>query len=116
MHSSKKALAVPILIMALGCAWLLKALNIIPGVDWIWIIGLGGLGILVLALGGWNRLSVVVGGMLLVSSAFSLIRQMGYLTSQVEVPCLIIVFGGLLLFVQLANVPMPDLKEGNRGP
>ena len=112
MQASKKSLAIPILIMAIGAAWLLNTIGVIPGVDWIWTVGLGTLGILILAFGGWNKVSVVVGAFLLIASVFSVARQTGRLNPQIEVPSLVIVFGVLLLFVQLSNLPMPEaLKE-----
>ncbi len=112
MQASKKSLAVPILIMAIGAAWLLNTIGVIPGVDWIWTVGLGTLGVVILTFGGWNRASVVVGAFLVIASVFSVARQTGRMRLEFEVPSLVIVLGGLLLMAQLANLPMPEaLKQ-----
>jgi hypothetical protein len=114
MNGSKKSLFVSLLIMLLGVAWLLNTLEVIPRVDWIWTVGVSGLGILILALGGWNRISVVVGMFLVFAGTFSILRQTGRMRPEIEVPCLVIVFGGLLLTVQLVHVPLPKWVEEAR--
>jgi hypothetical protein len=115
MNGSKKSLFVSLLITLMGVAWLLNTLDIIPRVDWIWTIGVSGLGILILTLGGWNRISVVVGMFLVFAGTFSILRQTGRMRPEIEVPCLVIVFGALLLTVQLVRVPLPKwLEEAKR--
>ena len=111
MNGSKKPLFVSMLIILLGVAWLLNTLDVIPRVDWLWTLGLSGLGILILALGGWNRITVVVGAFLVVAGTCSMLRQTGRIRPDIEVPCLVIAFGALLLFVQLARIPLPDWME-----
>jgi len=35
MNESKSMVAIAVLVIALGVAWLLNTLNVIPGIDWI---------------------------------------------------------------------------------
>lgn len=99
----------PILVILLGVTWLLNVLKILPGVDWIWTAGLAAVGILTLAVGGINKLTVVVGPFLMVASVCSILRQTGRLEIDREVPVLTIVLGCLLLLVQLLNLPLPEM-------
>jgi len=107
MNASKQ-LIIPILIIALGITWLLNVMDLLPGIDWIWTIGLAVIGILVLAFGGSNKLSLVVGPFLLIGSICSILRQTGKLPINYEVPILVIALGVLLLIVQCLNVPNPE--------
>lgn len=109
--TSGKRFVVPILVILLGVTWLLNVLKIIPGVDWIWTVGLAAVGILTLAVGGVNKLSVVVGPFFMVASVCSILRQTGRLEIDREIPILTIVLGCLLLLVQLINVPLPDILK-----
>src|SRR5438094_7949418 len=77
MNESKSMVAIAVLVIALGVAWLLNTLNVIPSIDWIWTSGLGIAGILVLMMSGIDRVSVVVGPFLLVTSVLSVLRQTG---------------------------------------
>ena len=95
MNESKSMVAIALLVIALGVAWLLNTLNVIPGIDWIWTGGLGIAGILVLMMSGIDRVSVVVGPFLVVTSVLSVLRQTGRLRFDIELPILAIVFGVL---------------------
>jgi hypothetical protein len=104
----KKAAFLPILLMTFGVGWLLTSLGIAPRVDWIWTLGIGAVGLLTLAFGGFNKFTVVVGPFLILSSAFAFLRQMGMLRLEVEAPLLVIIFGALLLVAQMPAVPIPN--------
>ncbi|TVR45925.1 MAG: hypothetical protein EA425_17675 [Puniceicoccaceae bacterium] len=82
-----------------------------PGVDWIWTGGLAAVGILSLALGGINKLTLVTGPFFIVASICSILRQTGNLELDREVPILTIVLGCLLLLVQFINLPTPELLK-----
>jgi hypothetical protein len=114
MTPSKRRLIVPILVILLGVTWLLNVLHIIPGVDWIWTGSLAAVGILTLAIGGINKLTVVAGLFLVVASICSVLRQTGRLAIDLEVPILTIVLGSLLLLVQLTNLPTPEILKPDR--
>jgi hypothetical protein len=57
--------------------------------------------------GGFNKYSIVVGSFFLVASGVSVVRQLGYLDLNVEVPVLFILFGVLLLIAQHPAIPFP---------
>lgn len=104
-----KKLVVPILTIFVGITWLLNVQEIIPGVDWVWAGGLAVAGILSIAIGGLNKVTVVTGPFLLVASVCSLLRQTGRLAIDLEIPVLVIVLGALMLISQLTRLPTPDL-------
>lgn len=106
MTGSMKTLAVPILIIALGVGWLLTTAHVVPGVNWVWTIGLGVTGVLILA-GSFDKVTVVVGPFLMAATFFSILRQTGRLSIDIEVPALVIVFGALMLAAQLLPIPLP---------
>ena len=107
-----KKLIAPILTIIVGLTWLLNTLNIIPGVDWAWSIGLATVGILSVAVGGFNKVSIVTGPFLIIASVFSVMRQTGKINIDLEVPILVIVLGVLMLISQLSKLQLPDaLKE-----
>jgi hypothetical protein len=115
-----KELIAPILVIALGVTWLLNVLNIMPGVDWIWTVGLAAVGVMTLLLGGVNKLTFVVGPFLMIGSVCSLLRQLDKLPIDREVPILTIILGVLMLLVQVLNLPMPESfkldEDENRRP
>ena len=91
---------------------MLNTLNIIPEVDWAWSIGLATVGILSVAIGGFNKVSIVTGPFLIIASVFSVMRQTGRINIDLEVPILVIVLGVLMLISQLSMLQLPDaLKE-----
>ena len=108
MASNRKGYVIPILVIVLGVTWLLNVLGIIPGVDWIWTLGLAAAGVLTLAVGGLNKLTVVVGPFLIVASGCSVLRQTGRLSLDVEAPVLIIVLGCLMFLVQVLDLSAPQ--------
>jgi hypothetical protein len=112
-----KKLAVPLLTILVGVTWLLNVLEILPGVDWMWTVGLAAAGILTVAIGGLNKVSIVTGPFLVVASVCSLLRQTGRLMVDHEIPILVIVLGILMLISQLSNLPVPEalrpLKESD---
>ena len=112
MSKLGKQYVIPILIIVVGIGWLLNVQGIIPKVDWIWTCGLAVVGILTLVVGGLDKLTVVVGPFLIISSICSILRQMDKLSVEKEVPILTIVLGVLLLIVHIVKLPTPDiLKE-----
>ena len=104
-----KKLVVPVLTIVVGMTWLLNVLGIMPGIDWIWTVGLAAAGILTVAIGGLNKVTIVTGPFLLVASVCSLLRQTGRLAVDREIPVLVIVLGILMLVSQLSRLPTPEL-------
>ncbi len=109
MKTRKSAIAISLLIIALGVAWLLNVTKVIPGVDWVWVMGLGVSGILLLAFAQLDRFNFVVGVSLIVSSVLSVLRQTGKLVVNIEAPVLFITVGILLFLSQL--LPIPPVEE-----
>jgi hypothetical protein len=108
---SHKGLVVPLIVILLGVTWLLNVMKIVPGVDWIWTIGLAAVGILTLVFGKFNKLTMVVGPWFVAASVSSLLRQTGSLDVDQEVPILTIVLGCLLFLVQILKLPNPDFVQ-----
>lgn len=106
--TSRGPLVLAILIITVGVGWLLTALGFGPGVNWVWTLALGVIGILAFVLsGGLDKVSVIVGPFFLVSSLLSILRQTGQLSTDVEVPVLVILVGVLLLAAQMPFIPLP---------
>ncbi len=122
MGQSKGPLALSILIIAVGTGWLLTVQGYGPGIDWVWIVGLGVIGVLTFILsGGLDKASAVIGPFFLISSILSLLRQTGRLSFDTEIPVLVIVIGVLLLVAQSRYIPVPrwidrHSTEGQKPP
>jgi hypothetical protein len=99
---------IPALVITVGITWSLNVLNLMPGIDWIWTAGLAVVGVLVVAAGGINKFSMVVGPFLIAGAVCSVLRQSGRLAMDIEVPALVTVFGALLLLVEILNLPVPE--------
>jgi hypothetical protein len=107
-NQSKGPLVLAILIVALGVGDLLTVRGVVPGIDWAWTLGLAVVGLLAFVLsGGVDKVSVVVGPLLLAASLFSVLRQTGRLNVNTEVPLLVITLGVLIFIAQLSVVPPP---------
>jgi hypothetical protein len=111
MKKAKAGLIVPILIILVGVAWLLNTLQVLPGVDWMWTGGLGVCGVLILAVGGVNKLTFTVGPFLLLGSILSVLRQTGRLSIDIEMPVLFILFGVLLFLAHVLPLPTPEFLQ-----
>jgi hypothetical protein len=98
----------PVLIIAVGIGWLLMARQVLPGVNWVLVLGLITAGALILLVGGWNKITVVVGPLLIIWGGTTLLRQTDVISVVTEAPLLVIVFGLLLLIVQVLRLPIPD--------
>lgn len=107
MKPEKKTLVLPLLLIAVGAGWLLSALEITPGVDWIWRLSLAAVGLLAFVAGGFDKVTVVIGPFFILASGFSLLRQSGRLPVGIEVPILVIVAGVLLLVARSPAIPVP---------
>ncbi len=108
---SRKCLIPALLLITVGFGWLLTTSGVIPGVNWVWVLGLAVVGFLVLFIGGIDKVTAIVGPFLMISTIFSLLRQTGRLSADTEVPCLLIVAGTLALIVYFLPLPAPDWLE-----
>jgi hypothetical protein len=107
MNSDKMSLVAPILIVTLGVGWLLTTHNVIHGVNWVWVLGLGVTGLLIVVVGGLDKVTFVLGPFLIASTVFSLLRQTGRISVDTEMPSLVIVIGTLMLISKLLPIPVP---------
>jgi hypothetical protein len=101
------AVAIPLLIVALGANWLFDSLGTFPAIEWTWTGNIATLGIYALLFRRWNRINFVVGMLLVIAALLSLLQQNGAIREVIEAPFLMIVFGGLLLVAKFARVPIP---------
>ena len=108
MKPDKKTLMLPILLIAVGAGWLLTTLGIVPGIDWVWTLGLAAVGLLTLAVGGLDKVTVVIGPFFILASCLSILRQTNRLRLDVEVPILVIAAGILLLVARSPMIPTPS--------
>jgi len=112
VSNNKAKLVIPILIIVVGIGWLLTALGVGPGINWLWTLGLGVVGILIFVVSkGIDKVSVVLGAFFLLASLLSVLRQTGQLSVDIEVPVLVISIGILLLVAQLPAIPKPIWYE-----
>ena len=107
MKPDKKTLIPPVLLMTVGTGWLLTTLGVAPGIDWLWTLGLAIVGLLTFAVGGFDKVTVVIGPFFIIASFLSILRQTGRLRPDVEVPILVIVAGVLLLVARAPAIPVP---------
>jgi hypothetical protein len=107
MFSNRLGVVLPILLITLGAGWLLTTLGIVPAIDWVWTLGLTVAGLLTIAIGGLDKVTVVLGPFLIIASCLSVLRQTDRLPVNAEVPILVIVAGVLLLVARLPAVPVP---------
>src|SRR4051794_38441564 len=112
----RNTLVVPILIIIVGVGWLLTAQGVAPGINWVWTLALGMLGILTFVVSGFDKFSVVFGPFFLAAGLLSVLRQNGSLSLDVEVPVLVITVGVLLLVARLPVIPAPAWFVEGRPP
>ena len=111
MSKSKEPLLLSGAMIILGLAWLLNSYDVIPGVNWVWTLPLGALGLIALAFGGINKVTVVISPFLMIASVLSVMRQTDRLSADREVPLLMIVLGALMLAGYFLPLPLPDWAE-----
>jgi hypothetical protein len=105
---SSAPLVIPILMIVVGVGWLLTTQGFGPGINWVWTLGLGVIGILTFVISkGVDKVSVVIGPFFVFASLLSVLRQSGRMSLDIEVPVLVISIGILLLVAQLPAVPKP---------
>ena len=116
--NNNSTLVVPILMIAVGVGWLLSTLQIIPEINWLWTAGLAAAGLMPFALGGLDKVNIVVGPWFLSASVLSVLRQSGKLSFDVEVPILVIIGGLLMIVARSPAFPSPSwlIDDVSQGP
>ena len=107
MTSPKQPLIAALLLIAVGSGWLLNSFKIVPGVNWVWTLGLGLIGIAWLGIGGINKMTAVLGPFLIAASILSYFRQTGRLDQSHELPGLMVLLGVLILVSCSQSIPAP---------
>ena len=107
-QAGNQTLMLPMMLITVGTGWLLSALDVAPGINWIWILGLGLTAIMILLLGGWDKVTFVASMFLFAISCLSILRQAGRLSLDLEMPVLVILAGVLILIARHSSIPMPE--------
>jgi threonine/homoserine efflux transporter RhtA len=107
MKGSMHYMLVSMLTIALGAAWLLNLFPMLPNAGWVWTMGLGVAGMLILALCGVNKLTVVTGPLLIIAAFMMAMQMMGRMQIHQQLPMLTVALGGLMLLSSMAPVPLP---------
>ncbi len=102
--SNKSALLLPLTLIFVGTGWLLSVLQLLPPIDWVWSGALA-LACLAVLLRGFNKLTLVIGGTFAVATILSIMRQLGSVSFEVELPILLISVGILLAAALHRSVP-----------
>ena len=107
MQQERTSLILGVLLVAVGGGWLLSSLGFIPSVDWAWSLGLAMIGVLVVVLSGFDKVSFVLAGFFGLASVLSVLRQMGVVNVEVEIPMLVLAAGILLIASRSRAIPLP---------
>ena len=103
---------VPLLIIATGIGWLLSSNNVMPGVDWAWVLVFATVGILSL-LTNISRFSVVFGPMMLLSSVLMVLMQSKKITVELAMPILVIALGIFMLISRYMKFDKAKIEESS---
>jgi len=109
-------LIAPLILIAVGIGWLLHSQQVIPGVNWIWVLLLGTVGASILLVGKRSRTSLIAGPFLIIWALLTYLAQTGVLPSRIEGPALVITFGVLLALSRLLKgvedpAPAPPQRD-----
>jgi len=107
MKHSKGMLVISMLTTTVGAGLLLNAMDLLPPIDWLWTIGLFVAGVLMMTLGGINKLTAVIGPFLIFAALCSVLRQTEVMPVKYEIPLLVIVLGCLLFVSEILDLPAP---------
>jgi len=111
-----KNLTLPLLLIALGAAWLLHNVGLLPDLRSVGAIALAGAGLAVLFLEGITKQSVVSGPMLIAAGATWYARDHNLLPWSILGPLLLIVFGVCLFISRLPAVPASRARRPDAPP
>ena len=106
--ASPAVLVLGVSVVAVGVLWLIGVKGFFPSPGWIWTATLGVGGVGVFAAGRRvDKATLIAGGFLLACCGASVLRHLGRLTLEVELPVLVIALGLLILLAQHPRVPVP---------
>lgn len=104
-----KKILLPLTILLIGFCWLLSAMGVLGRVDWAWTGLLAVSGVVVTLADKLNQFNLTLGLFLVYCAIMAALRQSGVITLEVEVPLIVIGFGG----IWLAVVTLFKNKENN---
>lgn len=104
-----KPIIAPLFVIVIGLGWLLSVKQVLPTVNWVWVLMLGTAGISILVVKRITRTSIIVGPFLILWALLSFLHQTKVISEALLAPVLVIVFGVLLLISRLA--PLSDGAE-----
>ena len=105
---SPRLLVMPLVVVALGTAWLLDTLGMLPSFSMVWIGAWIGAGVALMAGNGLTRTTVLWGPFLIGIGVCSYLRQREIITWNQELPILVILLGvlwGISRFDRFQNKP-----------
>lgn len=108
-----KHVIAPLFLIMIGIGWLLSVKQVLPMVNWLWVLMLGTSGISILLVKRITRISIIVGPFLILWALLTFLTQTDVLGKELLVPVLVILFGVLLLISRLS--PLPDSTEAPKG-
>ena len=111
MLKNRSTIALPIIMIALGSGALLTSLGVAPKIDWIWTLGLALAGLVTLIVAGLDRVTFVICCMCFATCVTSIMRQIGSLRMDVEIPILIIACGLFMLMARHPKLRNPKWLE-----
>ncbi len=106
-ETTRKLMAIPIIIIVLGLAWLMMAAHWGEDIDWVQAAALALVALVSWLLSGIDKVTVVVIPWFLLASVCSLLHDTGTLDINLIVPVLTVAFGCLVLLALLLKVPRP---------
>jgi hypothetical protein len=107
MQAPKQLVIIACLITLVGGCWLMSGLGLMPDVNWVWVGSLTLAGLLTIALGGIDKLTMTIGPWLIAAGVGAFLRESGTVSAKLEFPALVLVFGVLMLANLLLPVPLP---------
>jgi hypothetical protein len=93
-------IVIPLIVIVLGTAWLLTSLEILPQVNWVFVLLLAAAGGLLLLLRPLSRARLVAGLIMPTVALGELLHDLSWLARDIEVPVLVILGGGYAFIAQ----------------
>jgi hypothetical protein len=100
-----KDASLPITLIVVGAVWLGWHFHILPDVDWVIALGFVAGGIVVLAVDGINKNSIVTGPLLILVGVAWLLNDQYRIGWSVLIPSVMLMLGVLLLVARSPRIP-----------
>ena len=100
-----KDASLPITLIVVGAVWLAWHFHFFPDIDWVIAVGFIAGGIVVLAIDGINRNSIVTGPLLIAVGVAWALHDQYRVSWSVMIPSILILLGVLMLIARSPQVP-----------